>query len=129
MTRRRRRNPGSGGGDMDIILMVGVGFLLYTLATKAQTTTGTVTPKSCPSLEQLMGIADASDPCQAGTAAMTTSIPTASLPPPTDSGLVGLGRVYLSGMGSLGMIGAGYGINETFGGDASRYEMARKYVM
>ncbi len=43
----------------------------------------------------------------------------------------GLGRVYLSGMGGLGMgtIGEGYNINEQVGGDASRYEQAAKFVM
>lgn len=39
---------------------------------------------------------------------------------------MGLGRSYNSG---FGMLGQGYGINETLDGDASRYEMASKWVM
>ena len=38
----------------------------------------------------------------------------------------GLGRVYLSGMGTIGQ---GYNINEQTGGDASRYEQAAKFNM
>lgn len=38
----------------------------------------------------------------------------------------GMGRVYLSGFGTIGQ---GYGINETYAGDASFYEMVPKYVM
>lgn len=47
---------------------------------------------------------------------------------------LGLGRVYLSGMGQngmsgLGTIGQGYNINEQHAGDASRYEQAAKFTM
>lgn len=46
-------------------------------------------------------------------------------------GIDGLGRTYLSGYAGpgIGMIGQGYGINETVYGGASAYEMADKYVM
>jgi len=43
----------------------------------------------------------------------------------------GMGRTYLSGYAGRGMgiIGQGYGINETTFGNATKYELATKYVM
>lgn len=42
------------------------------------------------------------------------------------SGSSGMGRVYLSGMRTIGQ---GYNINSQTGGDASHYEKATKFLM